>query len=251
MKGIRAVRFALAVALLPSLAGAQVFTVGGSDRQDDVGPRRSPVFGGASFVYGRPSGSFADYVEQGFGFDAFGRWKVDRRGAFSLGIEGGWLQYGREVMRVPLSSTIGRVMVDVTTSNNIIFLGAGPQLMIPSGALRPYVNGSVGFSYLFTESSVDGDDRDYYYGSDGSFARSTNYSDFVFATTGGAGVYIPFGAKREAGLDIGLRYHSGGTGKYLKEGSIVDRPGTTPEIFPIESRTNLFSWRIGFVAGLR
>ena len=250
MKRINVVRIAMAAALVPSLAGAQVFTVGGSDDRE-IGPRRSPVFGGASLVYGRPSGTFADYVEQGFGVDGFGRWKVDRRGVFSLGLEGGWLQYGRETMRVPLSSTIGRVEVDVTTSNNIIFLGAGPQLMAPSGALRPYINGSAGFSYLFTESSVDGDDRDYGYGNDGSFAKSTNYSDFVFATTGGAGLYIPFGAKREAGLDIGVRYHNSGRGKYLKEGSIVDRPGTTPLIFPIESETHLLSWRIGFVAGLR
>jgi hypothetical protein len=250
MKRINVVRIAMAAALVPSLAGAQVFTVGGSDDRE-IGPRRSPVFGGASIVYGRPSGAFADYVEQGFGVDGFGRWKVDRRGVFSLGLEGGWLQYGRETKRVPLSSTIGRVEVDVTTSNNIIFLGAGPQLMAPSGALRPYINGSAGFSYLFTESSVDGDDRDYGYGNDGSFAKSTNYSDFVFATTGGAGVYIPFGAQRRAGLDIGVRYHNSGRGKYLKEGSIVDRPGTTPLIFPIESETHLLSWRIGFVTGLR
>lgn len=239
-----------AIAFIPGLAGAQVFTVGGDDA-DYYGPRRSPVFGGGSLVYGKPSGSFADYVDQGFGFDGFVRLKLDRRGVFSLGLEGGWLQYGREKMRVPLSSTIGRVQVDVVTSNNIMFLGLGPQVMSPTGAVRPYLSGSVGFSYLFTESSVDGDDRDYYYGSDGSFAKSTNYSDAVFATTGGAGIYIPFGSRANAGLDIGMRYHNSGRGKYLKEGSIVDRPGTTPLIFPIESRTDLFTWRIGFVAGLR
>ncbi|MGQ0650017.1 MAG: hypothetical protein ACT4P7_20905 [Gemmatimonadaceae bacterium] len=235
---------ALVAVLMPQLALAQVFRVGG-EGDVDVGPRRSPVFGGGSVVYGRPTGDFASYVKQGFGVDGFGRWKVDRRGIFSLGIEGGWMQYGRETIRAPLSSTIGRITVDVTTSNNIVFLGAGPQLMVPSGPIRPYVNGSAGFTYLFTESSVEGSDDEY------SFAETTNFDDVVFATTGGAGVYIPFGIRREAGLDIGVRYHNGGRGQYLREGSIRDRPGTTPEITPIESQTRLVSWRIGIVAGLR
>jgi hypothetical protein len=233
--------------LLPQLGAAQVFRVGGGDRDDQLGPRRSPVFGGGSIVYGRPTGDFATYVRQGFGVDGFGRWKVDRRGIVSLGLEGGWMQYGRETIRAPLSSTVGRILVDVTTSNNIVFLGAGPQLTVPSGPVRPYLTGGIGFSYLFTESSVEGSSNN----SSSSFAQTTNFDDIVMTTTGGAGVYVPFGPRREAGLDIGVRYHNGGRGKYLREDSILDRPGSTPIIVPIESQTKLLSWRIGIVAGLR
>lgn len=230
---------------LPSLAMAQVFRVGGDDDRS-AGPRRSPVFGGASVIYGRPSGEFGTYVRQGFGVDAFGRWKVDRRGILSLGLEGGWMQYGRETVRVPLSSTVGRINVDVTTSNNIVFLGTGPQLMAPGGPVRPYLSAGVGFSYLFTESSVEGSNNNNF-----SFAETTNFDDIVFATTGGAGVYIPFGRLKEAGLDVGVRYHNGGRGQYLREDSIIDRPGQTPLIRPIESQTQLWSFRVGVVAGLR
>jgi hypothetical protein len=228
-----------------STAGAQVFTVGGRDGRQEPGAQRSLVFGGASLVYGNPTGDFGKYVNQGFGVDGVGRWKADNRGIVSLGIEGGFLQYGSETIRVPLSSTVGRVSVDVTTSNNILFLGFGPQLTVPSGPVRPYLSGGVGFSYLFTESSVEGSDNN-----NSSFADTKNFDDFVFATTGGAGVYIPFGRTREAGLDIGLRYHNGGRGRYLREGSIVDRPGSTPLINPITSQTQLYSIRIGFIAGL-
>lgn len=231
---------------LPQVVLAQVFRVGGDDRDAQAGPRRSPVFGGVSLVYGRPTGEFATYVDQGFGLDGFARYKVDRRGIFSLGVEGGWMQYGRETIRAPLSSTVGRIMVDVTTSNNIVFLGAGPQLTAPSGPVRPYVAGSVGFSYFFTESSVSGSSSD-----NQSFAETNNFDDFIFATTGGAGVYVPLGSRREAGLDIGVRYHNGGRGQYLREDSIRDRPGQTPLITPIESQTRLYSWRVGFVAGFR
>jgi hypothetical protein len=238
-------RFLSLIALFgPALASAQVFRVG-DERRDQEADRRSPVFGGGGFIYGRPTGSFADYVKQGFGFDGFGRWKVDRQGAFSLGLEGGWLQYGRETFRTPLSSTVGRILVDVTTSNNIVFLGLGPQLMVPTGPVRPYVNGGIGFSYFFTESSVEGSGNNNF-----SFAETTNFDDVVFSQTGGAGVYIPFGTRREAGLDIGVRYHNSGRTEYLREGSIVDRPGQTPLINPIRSETKLWSWRIGVVAGL-
>ncbi|MGQ0766518.1 MAG: hypothetical protein ACT4OZ_12725 [Gemmatimonadota bacterium] len=235
---------ATATALVASTSslGAQVFEVG---REEETrGPRRSPVFGGGSLVYGRPTGSFASYVRQGFGVDGFGRVKIDRRGILSLGIEGGWLQYGRETFRTPLSSTVGRILVDVTTSNNIAFLGAGPQLMVPVGPLRPYVNGGIGFSYFFTESSVEGSGN-----SDYSFAETTNFSDFVFTKLGGAGFYIPFG-RADAGLDLGARYHSSGDTQYLREGSIEDRPGG-PVIHPIQTETRLWSWRIGIVAGIR
>lgn len=234
------------LALTGSLARAQVFTVGGGEqRRREDGPRSSPVFGGAGAVYGRPTSDFSRYVNQGFGVDGMGRWKVDPRGIFSLGLEGGFLQYGRETIRVPLSSTVGRISVDVTTSNNILFLGFGPQLTVPSGPVRPYVSGGVGFSYLFTESSVEGSDND-----NSSFADTKNFDDFVFATTGGGGIYIPLGRTREAALDIGVRYHNGGKGQYLREGGIVDRPGQTPLITPIESQTQFLSWRVGFIAGL-
>lgn len=231
--------------MAPSLANAQVFRVGGNDNQD-TGPRRSPFFGGGSVVYGRPTGEFGEYVNQGFGVDGFGRWKADRRGIFSLGVEGGFMQYGRETTRVPLSSTVGRINVDVTTSNNIVFLGGGPQLMVPSGPVRPYAAGGIGFSYFFTESSVEGSNNNNF-----SFAETTNFDDFVFATTGSAGVYIPFGRQREAGLDLGVQYHQSGEGRYLRKGSIVDRPGQTPLITPIESQTRFLSYRLGVVVGLR
>lgn len=233
----------LSVLLVPALSSAQVFEVG--REREEARPRQSPVIGGGSLVYGRPTGSFADYVKEGFGVDGFARWKVDHRGILSLGLDGGWLQYGRETLRVPLSSTVGRILVDVTTSNNIAFLGGGPQLMVPVGPVRPYVNASLGFSYFFTQSSVEGSDN-----SAVSFAETTNFDDVVFTKTGGAGLYIPFGRRGGTGLDIGVRYHSSGNTEYLREDSIVDRPGQSPLINPIRSETKLLSWRIGIVAGL-
>ena len=111
--------------------------------------------GGVSFDVGQPSGAFNRYVDEGFGIGAHGLYRVGRSGAFAVRLDGGFLNYGRETTRVALSSTVGgRIMVDLTTTNNIAWLGVGPQLMAPSGAIRPYVNGTAGLSSLRAAASI-------------------------------------------------------------------------------------------------
>jgi hypothetical protein len=233
----------VAALLLPKVAGAQVFSVG--KEQNTGGPRRSPVTGGLAFVYGQPTGVFRDFVKQGIGVDGNAHYKLDRAGIISLGVEGGFLTYGRETNRVPLSSSIGgRILVDVTTSNNIVWLGLGPQLAVPSGPIRPYVSGTAGFSYFFTESSVEGSTSSI------EFAKTTNYDDATFALTGGGGFLIPVGRSGGA-LDIGVRYHGNGNVRYLRKGSYEEDNNGGITFFPIESKAPLVSWRIGFRGGLR
>lgn len=230
--------------MLPAAAAAQVFTLGDDRDNQGAGPRRSPVLVGASLTYAVPQGDFRDNVRQGFGIDVNGHYKLDRQGIFSIGGELGFLGYGRETKRVPLSSTIGRVNVDMTTSNNIFWMGLGPQLTVPSGPIRPYVNGTVGFSFFWTESSVEGtfDDE--------PFAKSTNYDDATFAWTGGGGFLIPVGASRQGAIDIGVRYHGNGNVRYLRRGDIIDLPGGEIQLRVNEGETPLLMWRLGFKWGL-
>ncbi len=205
---------ACCVALLvaPMVAQAQVFSVG-RDRDNRGGPRTSRGTVGGSLVYAQPRDDFRLNVKQGVGIDGNGHYKLDRRGILSLGLEGGFLTYGRETERVPLSSTIGgRIQVDLTTSNNILWLGLGPQLTAPSGPIRPYVGATAGFSYFVTESSVDGTYNDE------AFAKTNNYDDATFAWTGGGGLLIPVGTSRMGAIDIGVRYHANGNVRYLHMG---------------------------------
>ena len=62
-----------------------------------------------------------------------------------------------------------------------VLKGVGPQIAVPVGPFRPYVSGTVGVAYFFTESSLSG-------GSEvEQFARSTNQSDANVALAGGGG----------------------------------------------------------------
>ena len=208
--------------------------------------RPSGVYAGGSFNYARPQGEFSDYVEQGFGGDVHLIYQPAARGIVGLRLDAGFLTYGQERMRVPLSSTIGgRITVDVNTLNNIAFVGVGPQIGLPDGRLRPYVGGFAGFTYLYTESSLEGRDDDH------TFARTTNYDDGTFAYGGRAGVYVPLrDGPAPISLDLGAVYLNGGEAEYLREGDIVDHPNGTISYTPSRSDTDLLTFRVGVTVGI-
>ncbi|NUQ11568.1 MAG: hypothetical protein HUU26_04445 [Gemmatimonadaceae bacterium] len=239
----RLLSFAALILVIPAAASAQRF--GRGDDGFDRAPRASA---GASFSYGRPVGDFLHYVEQGFGFDAFVRGNVDPQGVLSFRLDGGYLIYGRETFRVPLSGTIGgRILVDLTTNNNIVWMGFGPQLTLPGRYFRPYANAAIGFSYFFTESSVEGSNSD-----NEPFASTTNYSDATFRYGFGWGLLIPFQTRTtEWAIDLGAAYHGNGQVRYLREGGIEDRPDGSIVLHPIQSDANLLTYRLGFSVSLR
>ena len=230
---------------LPARASAQVFSVGRDSANRRVGPKHSPVFAGLAFTYAVPQRDFRDNVRQGFGGDGNIHYKLDRQGILSLGGELGFLGYGRETNRVPLSSTVGgRILVDLTTSNNVFWMGVGPQLTAPSGPIRPYVNATAGFAVFLTESSVKGD-----YDSE-AFASTNNYHDATFAWTGGGGFLIPVGRSREGAIDFGVRWNGNGNTRYLKKGDIIDLPNGNVQLRVNEGETPMLMWRLGLRWGL-
>ncbi|HEU0079089.1 MAG TPA: hypothetical protein VFQ76_15655 [Longimicrobiaceae bacterium] len=216
------------------------------DHERSFARRPSGLFAGGSFNYARPQGEFSDFVEQGFGGDVHLIYQPGARGVLGLRLDAGFLTYGHETMRVPLSSTIGgRITVDVNTSNNIAFVGLGPQIGLPDGRARPYVGGFAGFTYLYTESSIEGRDDDQ------AFARTTNLDDGTFAYGGRAGVYFPLrGGPSPVSLDLGVVYLDGGEAEYLREGDIVDHPNGTISFTPSRSDTDLLTFRAGVTVGI-
>lgn len=206
------------------------------------------LMGGADFSVAQPTGQFGQYVNAGFGVGVHGLARLGASGAFALRVDGNFVQYGRETKRVPLSPTVGgRIMVDLTTSNNIAWFGVGPQLMAPRGPVRPYVNGTVGFSYFATQSSISGDDDVE------SVLHDTNYDDLVFSYSGGTGVLIPVGQGRRTKvfLDLGARFHNNGRAQYLREGGIEDLPNGDIRLHPIASNANLWTYHVGVSIGGR
>lgn len=225
------------------------------DYYDDCGyeeydDRPTGGYFGGSFTIAETQGEFADYVDGGLGGSLHYIHALDPDGWLALRVDGGFAIYGYERQTVPLSPTLGgRILVDLTTSNNIAWIGVGPQIGVPDGRLRPYVNGYAGYSYLATSSSVEAVD-DYYY-DDRDYFTTTNFDDWSFSYGGGAGVYIPVrGGPQPVSIDLGVRYHNNGEAEYLREGDIQDNPDGSITLYPVRSDTDMLTFHIGFSVGI-
>lgn len=227
-------RYALIVFLLstisPNLAVAQ------SSR--DI-PTRFTV--GGSFIISQPKEEFRQNVGNGYGGGGTVLYHLVRSGLLSARFDISGVVYGRETKRVPFSETVGgRILVDVTTTNSIADFSWGPELAVPSGWVRPY--GSAAYSRLLfrTTSSVRG-----IRSSNEEIASTTNYKDGTGAWVYSSGIRIPFGRTSPVTLDLGLRYHRGGTASYLREGSIQDNPDGSITITPLRSKTPFLMYTFG------
>jgi hypothetical protein len=208
------------------------------------GPPR--VYVGVQGMYARPVGEFHDYVKHGGGLNINVVFPVMRESPLALRADGGFIVYGSETRRVCFSSTVGcRILLDLTTTNSIAYINIGPQLMLPAGPVRPYVNAAIGGTYFGTTSSIEGsnDDED--------FASTTNFDDLTFAWNAGGGLLIRLGGAPASPvlLDLAVRYHGNGEAEYLKEGDITDNPDGSITITPTRSEANLLSFQIGVSIG--
>ncbi len=232
-------RATIIVALVSTTVEAQGLP--GAAHPDDAFTIRQRSSLSVSVIQTRPQGAFGRNVGLGYGLDGAYLLRLDRAGIWSVRASAGIASYGRESLRTALSETVGgRVTVDVTTTNYMVPMSVGPQLSWPTGIFRPYVNVGIGAQAFFTESRVQGTTNPV------ALASTTNHSSAAASWTFGGGVYMPLYAGRtRVDLDIGAQYMAGGTTRYLAAGSIVDLPGATVSITPVESRTHVAVIRIG------
>ena len=208
--------------------------------QDPADPPVRPQ-GSVSFLVGIPQGEFRDNVDNpGFGVDFFGGLGIGQSPVV-LGLDVGFLIYGRERRTENFSPDIPEVQVEVQTTNNIVQSHFVLRIQPPEGSIRPYADALVGFKYLFTQSEINSERFD----DDDPIARSTNFDDFALSYGIGGGididVYRPGPDKKTelsaVAIRIGAQYLLGSEADYLQEGSIrrtngsltfdVDRSRTT------------------------
>ena len=204
--------------------------------------------GGANLVLAIPQGAFADRID-GVGYGLAGEvlYHVPNT-PVGFGLSGTFIVYGQETIRERFGSgALGRVEVDVVTTNNIALGHALLRLQPPTGAFRPYADALVGFSYLFTESRIEdvdfADDRD--------IASSTNFDDGAFSYGIGGGVMAQVYRGHSDGrafsvfVDARVRYLFGGEAEYLREGSISTDDNDNLIFDVTRSRTDLLLPQLG------
>ena len=201
---------------------------------------------GVALVGAGPLGELADYIDAGGGGQFWGLLPLGDEGRVRLRGDFGFLIYGHERQRLCFSVPIGcRIEVDMTTTNSVLYGGLGPEVVLATGAVEPYVNASLGFSYFATTSSLSGqrDAED--------FASTTNFDDAVFAWRAGAGVRVQVhGGRNPVALDLGLERHENGVADFLTKGDIQDNPDGSITLFPNRSEANMVTFRLGVTVGI-
>ena len=191
---------------------------------------------GGQFV--RPVGEFRTNVPVAWGVGGSVRYNL-LRSPLSLRADMSWLNYGNESRRVPLSSTVNRVMVDMRTSNNIALFSIGPELSLHVGPFEPYAHAFYGYSHFYTESSVAGRHED-------DFASSTNFRDGGEAEGWGGGLRVPIHTRRHnVAFDMGARFTRAGTRTYLFKGDVQDQSDGSLTFTPRTTATDFWQAHIG------
>jgi hypothetical protein len=204
--------------------------------------------GGLGMMIGVPVGDFGDNVEIAAGISI--KFDVGLGGSpLSAGVELTYLSYGSESLDVPLVG-MPELSVDVNTSNDIILFHGRVRAQRREGRVRPYVDGLVGLTNIFTRTSIEGDVTCTGAGSCTETGDSvTNIDDVAFSAGGGAGFMVGFGeSPRSARLDVSVRYLYGGEAEYLTEGAIR-WGGDAAALLPHRTQTHVVLVDIGIAFG--
>ena len=218
----------------------------------DVGDLSPVIITGVGLSGGFPSGEFGKNItNSGIGLSGYFGYRLSKTPAV-VGIDLGYLIYGYERRTEQFSLTIPDVLVAVVTENSLFSMNTFFRLQKWDGRLRLYVEGLVGFHYLFTKTKIE-DLHPRLLGEE--IASSTNLGDFAFTKGASCGILIKVWDNhatrtqlnrkiRSVSIDIRIRYQDGSSADYLKRGAIVRRAGVA-ELNVTKSAIDLLTAHIG------
>lgn len=188
-----------------------------------------------------PTGDFGRNSGNGFGVGAYVLTRVDRHALLHWRVDASLLTYGNSLRRIPLAGTGGLVQLNLRTSNNIVSLVTGPQLLGPTGLFTPYATALGGFSVFWTSSSVEGtaNQRE-------PFATTTNSSDAEWAYGGAVGSYIRVTQGRTpVRIDLGARLLRHDDVRYLNDDRVREAYNNDRPPVPLRGRADFITYYLG------
>jgi hypothetical protein len=166
------------------------------------------------------------------------------------------LNFGSDSRNTAFSETIPDVSVNVDRSYNLVNFHLLLQISPFDGPFVPYVEGLVGGSYLYTQTSVKSETTNE------DVATSVNFDDFAWSAGGSGGFMIKLVDKLEDDdtqkdvklgslwLDLKARYLFGTEAEYLQEGSVKIANGKAA-YYSTKSKTDMLTLHLGVVLSLR
>ena len=207
---------------------------------------------GLNLIFAAPQNEFSENIKNyGYGVGMEGVLFVGKgKVPFGVGLNIGFINYGNEDYRAPLSTTLPGVTVNLSRTNNIANFHLFFRLTTNAGDVRPYLDCLFGGSYLFTESKVTSEKDN------SEFASSKNISDYAWSYGFGGGFMIKIYEPGQSDdfqlaklfLDLKARYLKGTEAEYLTEGSIIGHPDGSVTLLTSKSKTDLLQIQVGVTA---
>lgn len=200
-----------------------------------------------SFAYGTPKGDFSQVLDRDvYGLEGALTYQVPHS-PIHLGIGMTYQNYGWKERYEYFSPAIQEVQVKVRTTNNMFIPHLVARLEPDLGFFSPFVEGTLGLNYMYTQSSVI-DEWD-----EEEIASTINY-DYLTTSSGiGGGVkfriyegYDHEGDYLKVSMIIKSRFMLGGVADYLREDDLI-RSRRGIEYSVNRSRTDLSTFHVGFV----
>lgn len=205
---------------------------------------------GGSLILGFPQNEFSQNVNKSVFGGIEGQVTLttpSKDNPFTVGINAGFIIYGIESRRVPLSTTIPDVSVDVERQNSMVNFHLLFQVSPFEGDVKPYLEGVAGGAYLFTETTVEGSSNIE------QFASTVNQDDFAWSYGFGGGILVSLmeGNEDLAGglyLDLKTRFMFSSEAEYLTTGDLRVENGNLVYLTK-KSGIDYMSIQLGVVAG--
>jgi hypothetical protein len=198
---------------------------------------------GGGLVYAQSVGDLRRNVQGGVGVGGQALLHLDPWGVLSARADVEMLGYSRETRDAPLYGVGGWYSAELQTSYNLLVASLGPELAVPFGPARPYVNASIGFVSFSTSTTLKAYDGT-------SLGQWEDFSDYARLQRLGGGIRIPVrtsNMEQSLMVDIGARYNAGGRARYLIKGDIIEDPNNARRLIitPHESEARFWTYRLG------
>ena len=194
---------------------------------------------GADFLTAHPRGELKQNAGTGFGFGGHVLAGADEWGIAGIRLDLGMVRYGMERNRYRCGNFC---YYEATTSNDIINLQVGGQLVMPRNMVLPYVGASYGVLWFTSNSNVETED-----GNPSPFRHDVESGDATDSFMFAGGFYFPIGgAFKGLTANLGMRLFTGGYARYLTPKSLeYDETTSQYTVTPYSSKTEFLVVHLG------
>lgn len=202
------------------------------------------IGGGISLAVSQPLGDLRRGGRVGFGVSGFASISADRAGVLGLRLEGGTQNYGTTSFRNASNLGFFATNLRQITSNDVFWVGVGPQVTIPLGPVRPYGFATVGGANFSTSTTLQYALYNDPYGLNREF-QATDLSNWAFARAAGGGVRFRVGGTRRnaAFVDLGARWQRVNNVRFLVPGVIP--ADVDPNSLALTGRPSFVTYHLG------